>query len=561
MKRKVVVLGGAVSGPVAAARARETDEHAEIVLLERSRDVSYAACGLAYHASGEVPALDTLNRERAEFFWDVYRVEVRTRTAALEIDARARAVRVKGGRLAYDALVYALGAESVFPKVPGLEGARNAFRFRTLLDLEAVVARVDAGARRVTVLGGGFIGVEAADGLARRGCAVTLVEQGGRILPTFSAAGSRAAADALRALGVTVLEGASVVRAARSGRLVRSLRLAAGRDLDTDAVIVAVGLRPRTQLLARAGARLHADGSVEIDDRCATSLPGVFACGVCVSVPHAVSGRPTWTAQAAVADKTAQVAGACAAGGDARMGPALGSAVVRAGDLTLARTGLTPKEAEAYAGAECAVARAHAPSCDPFFPGAADTRIELLYHRRSGRLLGAEVVARAGADKRADTLAAAILGGLSVDQLAAIDLAYAPPYAPARDPVNVAATVAASARADLAQAWSAEDLAARRRRVTVVDVRGKERAQAGTLPGALEVPLAALRRRLSGLAGRALVFVCDTGRLSYLAARMAGQRGHQAAYLSGGLTAWNARQGPAARRPPARTARRRGRAR
>jgi NADPH-dependent 2,4-dienoyl-CoA reductase/sulfur reductase-like enzyme/rhodanese-related sulfurtransferase len=546
-RRRVVVLGGAISGPTAAARARETDEDADVLLLERSAEVSYAACALAYHASGEVADLEALNRERGVFFWDVYRVRVQTGAAVAGIDPKARAVLVKGGSVPYDSLVYALGAESVVPSIRGLQGARNAFRFRTLPDLRGLLARADRGPRRVAVLGGGFIGVEAADGLARRGCKVTLIERGARILPAFSPAASRAAADALRERGVTVLEGTEVVRAARGGAEIRTLQVRPGRTLAVEAVVVAVGLRPRTRMLARAGGRLHADGSVLIDNRCATSLPGVFACGVCVSVPHAVNGRPVWLPQAALADKTAQVAGACAAGGDAVIGPAVGSAVVRAGELTLGRTGLTGEEVAAYAGTDWASARVHAPSREPLFPGSADTQLELFYQRRSGRLLGAEVVSRSGADKRVDVLAAAILGGLTVDQLAALDLAYAPPYSPARDPVNVAATVAAAARAGLSDGWSPAEVWARRRRVTVIDVRGDERLQPGTLASALEVPLHALRDRLAELDGRPLVFICDTGRLSYLATRIARQRGRQAAYLSGGLLTWAAEGRPFAR--------------
>jgi NADPH-dependent 2,4-dienoyl-CoA reductase/sulfur reductase-like enzyme len=442
-RRRVVVLGGAVSGPTAAARARETDAKADIRLIERSRDVSYAACALAYHASGEVPAEDALKRERADILWDVHRVKVETRTAVTGIDSRSRVVTTSDGRFRYDTLVYALGADSVLPPVPGLRGARNAFRFRTLLDLEALLARTDGGGRRVAVLGGGFIGVEAADGLARRGCRVTLVERGPVILPAFSVPSARAAAEALRALGVTVLQGTRVVRAVRKGGEIARIQLDRGRAVEVDAVVVAVGLVPRTQLLQRAGALLHGDGSVAIDNRCATSLPGIFACGVCVSVPHAVTGRPVWLPQAAIADKTAQVAGACAAGGDARLLPAVGSAIVRAGELALGRAGLTRGEAEDYAGPACAVTRIEAPSCDPFFPGSTETQVELVHHRGSGRILGGEVVARSGADKRTDALALAILGGLTVHQLAGADLAYAPPFSAARDPLNVAGTVAA----------------------------------------------------------------------------------------------------------------------
>jgi rhodanese-related sulfurtransferase len=269
-------------------------------------------------------------------------------------------------------------------------------------------------------------------------------------------------------------------------------------------------------------------------------------------VSHAVTGRPVWLPQAALADKTAQVAGACAAGGDARLYPAVGSAIVRAGELTLGRAGLTAEEAGEYAGADCALARIHAPSRDPFFPGAADTRVELVHHRGNGRILGAEVVSRSGADKRIDVLATAILCGLTVDRLAALDLAYAPPFSPARDPANVAGGVAASDRAGHGEGWSATDLAARRRGVTVVDVRAERSSRAGTIAGALRVPLRSLRQRLGGLRKGTLVFVSDTGRLSYLAMRIARQRGREAAYLSGGLAAWVA-EGRRLGRPRARS--------
>jgi NADPH-dependent 2,4-dienoyl-CoA reductase/sulfur reductase-like enzyme/rhodanese-related sulfurtransferase len=547
-RRTIVVIGGALSGPTAAARARETDEAARIVLLERSRDVSYAACGLAYHLSGEVRSLAALNRERAEFFRDVYGIEVHTGTRVLDIDARRHAVHLDGGALAYDALIYAAGAESVVPDVLGLAGARNVHTFRTLPDLAAILRCLRRGARRVAILGAGFIGIEAADGFLRRGRRVTVVEQGPRILPRFTPEMSGVAAAALRRAGAAIVTGAEVVGALRSGLEVRALRFADGGTLKTDLVIAAAGLRPRTTLLREAGARLLADGSVPVDERCATSLPGVFACGVCVSLPHAVSGRRTWFAQAAQADKTAQVAGTCAAGGRAAMPPVLGTAVLRAGDLTLARTGLTEAEAARCVGPRLRGARIHAPSCDTFLPTSRPLAITLLYDQRSGRLLGAEVASRAGADKRVDVLAAAIAGGLTVEKLAALDLAYAPPYASARDPVNVVGTVAAAARGGMADAWTPSQVHARRDRLTLVDVRPAAERRSGRISGSLRLPLEVLRERVRGLRGGGpVVFVCETGRHGYLAARVARRRGLRGAgYLMGGLRSWRAEGLPVA---------------
>jgi NADPH-dependent 2,4-dienoyl-CoA reductase/sulfur reductase-like enzyme/rhodanese-related sulfurtransferase len=549
--RTIVVVGGALSGPTAAARARETDETARIVLVERARDVSYAAGGLAYHLSGEVPLLDALNRERAEFFRDVYRIEVRTGATVTKIEPRRRRVIVDGEPLGYTALVHALGAGSPLPDIAGLDDAANVFFFRTLRDLEGLTAWLEstAGVKKkaeVVVLGGGFFGVEAADGLARRGCAVTLLEWGPRLLPRFSATVAEMAREALARAGVSVLVNARVAEAERdgAGAVVRRVRLEDGRTVAADAVIVAAGLRPRSDLLRAAGARLRPDGTVVVDDRCATSLPRVFACGVCVALPHAVTGKPVWFAQAAQADKTAQVAGTNAAGGRARMRPVVGTALVRAGALTLGRTGLSAEEAARFAGRNHATAVCHAPARDVFFPGAEPVTVELHYDRKTGRLLGADLAGRDGVDKRLDVLATALRGKLVVEALADLDLGYAPPFAAARDPVNVAGAVAAAARAGLTTAWTPDAVGRARGKVVLVDVRGERARSAATIAGAVALPLEKLRDAIGSLPRGKLVFFCDQGRRSYLAARIARQRGRRdAGYLSGGLTSWRAAGG------------------
>jgi NADPH-dependent 2,4-dienoyl-CoA reductase/sulfur reductase-like enzyme len=437
----IVVLGGALSGPAAAARAREIDPKARIILLEQGPAVRYIVGGLAYHLSGEVRSLQALNRARERQFRDEFRIDVRTGVRVDRLDPAARVVHLDSGKLAYDRLVYAAGAESIVPDVPGFDGAANVFRFRTPADLAAIGALLKRGARRAAIVGGGYFGVEAADGLLRRGCRVTLIEREGRILSRHAPAMAAMAARALEKAGATIVTKASVSSAVRKASRVTSLVLAGGRRIQADMVIVAAGLRPRTDLLRDAGARLLGDGTVPVDERAATSLPDVFACGVCVSVPQAPTGIPIWFAQAAMADKTARVAGTCAAGGDARIGRLLGTAILRAGTVTVARTGL----AGADAGADGVTIAVTAPSHEPFFPGAEPIAIELTYERTTGRLLGAEAAGAAGVDKRIDVLAAAIAGGLTVEQLAALDLAYAPPYSAVRDPVNVAGAAAAAA--------------------------------------------------------------------------------------------------------------------
>jgi rhodanese-related sulfurtransferase len=281
---------------------------------------------------------------------------------------------------------------------------------------------------------------------------------------------------------------------------------------------------------------------VVVDELCATSLPHVYACGASVAVPHAVTGWPVWLPQAGLADRTAMVAGAVAAGGLARLEPVLNTSIVRAGELTLARTGLAWDEAVEYATEEeIGQVSVHGSSCERTLSASQPLAIDLVYHVGDGRILGAEVAGKAGADKRVDVLSAAIVGGMTVERISALDLAYAPPFSTARDVVNVAGWVAAAVRAGLARAWTTHELASRIGSVAIVDVE-PERGRAGEITDSLVIPLAELRRHIAALPrDRPLVFVSETGRLGYVAARIARLRGFKdAGFLTGGLLSWQA---------------------
>lgn len=537
-EHRIVIVGGALAGPTAAARAREVDESASIVLLERAPSVSYAIGGLAYHLSGEVPDASALDRERASFFHANYDVDVRTGVEVSAIDARARTVTTATEVLAWDALVVCTGAESIVPDVPGLDGATNVVPFRNLVHLKAIVRELARG-KRAVVIGGGHFGIEAADGLARRGASVVLVESGPRLLGSFAPGASRAAQRGLEALGVDVRTGTTLARATRRGARVTGLVTVSGDAIDCDLVVVAAGVRPRTGLLARAGARTLENGAVRVDEHCRTSLPDVFACGSCVAVRHAVSDDLVWLPQASIVDKTAQVAGACAAGRDAELGAVLGTTILRAGKNVVARTGLAQS---ALSRAE--VARVHPLSRDAFFPGASPIAIELAYDPRTGQLLAADAWGQDGVDKRIDVLATAIAGGLGVAELASLDLAYEAAFSSARDAVNVAGAVALETADEPGLVWSPDELAARTDAV-LVDVRSAaERSAEGGLAGARKSSLAEVRAGQDALAEAPgpIVFVSRDGRAGYLAARLARARGiHDAGFLSGGLCSWEAR--------------------
>lgn len=530
--RAIVILGGALSGPTAAARARETDPDARITLIERSATISYAVGGLPYYLSREVDARADLAPQQAEFFLRHYEVEVRTGVSVESFDADAHVVQTSAGPIAYDSLVYALGSGSIRPPELG-EAAVNVSHLRTPADLQRIDELLQGGVARAVIVGAGYYGVEAADCLARRGVAVTLIERAERILSEFSPAAARRAAAALRDEGVDVRTGAAIDGVRREGDHIRAIACG-GAWLPADLVLITAGVRPRTEIFVAAGGRVQKDGAIRVDRRCATNLPDVYATSICVAHEHAITRKPVWTTQAADADKSAQVAGANAAGGDAELLPTLDTAIVRAGALHLARTGLTDLAQHDRA----AQVRVAGSSCDPFFRGSGPLDVSLVYDRKTERVLGAEVVGQAGVDKRIDVLAAAITGKLDLRRLAQLDLAYSPPYSTARDLINAAGVIAL--QAGEVRAWTPEQLRARRASTSVFDLRTLAQREAKPLAEVRALDLAELREHREELAKiRQIVFVSEHGRESYLAARMAAHFGcRDAGYLSGGLAAW-----------------------
>jgi len=532
-KRTIVILGGALSGPTAAAHARETDADARIILVERAAAISYAVGGLPYVLSGEVTERAEIASFDAAFFRRDYDVDVRTGVDVDRVDPVRHQVHTSTGVLDYDSLIYALGAGTTTPAVFAT-GAANVSLLRNPSHLHQIVSMLEAGARRVAVVGGGYYGVEAADCLARRGVQVTLIERGPQLLAEFSPWAAGRAAQALAEQGVDVRLGASIDRVVRQGDRVTGLALG-GQWLDVDLVLLTTGVRPRTEIFVAAGGTVLADGSIPVDDRCRTNLADVYATSICVSHTHAVTGKPVWTAQASDADKTAQVAGKNAAGGDARLGPTLGTAIVRAGNLHLARTGST------RLGGRRGVVRTQVSGshCDPFFRGSAPLDVTVYFARRGERIVGAEVVGEAGVDKRVDVLATAVLAKLNLVSLGQLDLAYSPPYATARDLVNVAALVGQQAKR--VRVWEPSEFVKLSKTTTVFDVRRDAERVANPF-AALPLAISEIRDDRTGLDKDAtVVFVCETGRSSYLAACAAVQRGyHGAGYVSGGLRALRA---------------------
>ena len=545
---RIVVVGGVAGGMSAAARARRLAEDAEIIVLERGAFVSFANCGLPYHVSDEIPRRSALLVQTPESLRAALDLDVRTGHEVVDIDREQRTVTVRHAApegpaeytLDYDALVLAPGAATVRPPIPGLDLAQ-VHTLRTVPDADGLRAVVGDGARTAVVLGAGFIGLETAEALRTRGLEVDLVDLAPHVLPPLDAELASLLDAELRAHGVRTHVGvaAEEIAPTAGGAGVR-VRLSNGTTLDADLVVLSVGVRPDSHLARAAGLELTPSGAILVDDRQRTSDPHIWAVGDATAVRHAVTGVVGAVPLAGPANRQGRraadaILGRITPGREAR--GVLGTAVVRVFGLTAAMTGASQRALQ-QAGIEHHVVHVHPGHHAGYFPGAEQLHLTMTF-APDGRLLGAQAVGRAGADKRIDVLATALAAGLTVDDVAELELAYAPPYGSAKDPVNMAGFVAQNVLDGTLRLWYPEDLDKVLDGALVLDVRSAREFAAGHLPGALNVPHTELRERLDEVravaAGRPVRVHCASGFRSYLAHRVLDQAGFDSANLSGGL--------------------------
>lgn len=542
--KRIVVVGGVAAGASAAAKARREDEHASIVLLEKGPWVSFANCGLPYFVSGEIESRDALLQQTPASLRARFALDVRVRHEAIAVDAARREVRVRDHvagvdyTLGWDALVLAPGARAIVPPIPGV-ASENVHILRTVPDAEQVRAAVEAGARRAVVVGGGFIGLEAAEGLRARGLEVTVVEKAAQVLPPLDPEMAAPIADELERLGIGLRLRRGAARFHTAGARAVAVELEDGERIEADLFLLSIGVRPDVELARAAGCALGPNGGIAVDETMATSVPGIWAAGDAVEVRRIVDGRQAWIALAGPANKQGRVAGANAAGRHLRFRGALGTSIVRVGALTAANTGLSER-ACAAAGIDCRAGWSRHLDHAGYFPGARPIDLKLVVDPRTGRLLGAQAVGERGVDKRIDVLAAAIHAGMDVEDLEGLDLAYAPPYGAARDPIHHGAMALANVHRGELSMLAPEEARARLAGLQVVDVRNPDEWRSGTIPGAIGIPLPELRERLGELdpAAETLVY-CAGGQRSAFAARILAQRGFARVHsLSGGFRAW-----------------------
>jgi NADPH-dependent 2,4-dienoyl-CoA reductase/sulfur reductase-like enzyme len=449
MAQRLVIIGGDAAGMSAATQVRrmKTVGELEIVVLERSSRTSYAACGLPYLVGGFVASPDSLIARTPEQH-RAKGIDVRIHHEVTAIDVKASSVTVRDldtgleSAVHYDELLIGTGASGISPSWPGID-AKGVLQLRTLDDAAEVERLIVAGARRAVVVGAGYIGLEVAEGLLKRGLHVMVVERldapMGAVLDADMATD---VAGAMRAAGIdlrlsTAVTGFAVV----SGR-VTAVETAAG-PVEADIVVIGLGVRPNAELARAAGIGVGESSGIKVDDHLRTDRPHIWAAGDCVESHHRMTGRSVVVALGTHANKQGRVVGTNIAGGDASFGGVLGTAITRFQDVEIARTGLTEREAAA-AGFDALGVTTEASSRAHYYPGAQPMKIKLVVERGTGRLLGAQIVGGADAGKRIDVLATALWNRMTVVEVAGMDLAYAPPFSPVWDPVLLAAGRAAS---------------------------------------------------------------------------------------------------------------------
>ena len=538
---KVVIVGGVAGGATAAARIRRLDEQAEIVVFERSAYISYANCGLPYYIGGVIEDAGELTLQTPESFFTRFRVQIKVLHEVTAIHPDRKTVSVTnlqtGERFeeSYDKLLLSPGAKPTQPRFPGADSDRL-FTLRTVEDTLRIRAYIDEHHPRSAVLaGGGFIGLELAENLRELGMDVTIVQKPMHLMTPFDADMAALIHGEMRRHGVKLALGHTVEGfAQRDGGMDVLLQDAA--PLHADMVILAIGVTPDTALAKEAGLELGVRGSIVVNDRMETSVPDIYAVGDAVQVRHFVTGQDALIALAGPANKQGRIAADNICGGDSWYTGSQGSSVLKVFDMTAALTGLNETQAAA-AGFDADSVILSPMSHAGYYPGGRVMTMKVVFEKATYRLLGAQIVGYEGVDKRIDVLATAIRAGMKATELKDLELAYAPPYSSAKDPVNMAGFMVDNIARGLLRQWHLADADSLPRdgSVTLLDTRTPGEYSAGHIEGFINIPVDDLRERLHELDRTKPVYViCQSGLRSYIACRILAGHGFDCYNFSGG---------------------------
>ncbi len=532
---RLLIIGGVAGGMSAATRARRLDETANIIVFERGPHVSFANCGLPYFIGRTIRDRSELLVQTPERLRRRFNLDVRVLSEATAIDREARRVTVRDAEAGrqyaedYDKLILSPGAWPIRPPIPGVDDPA-VFTLRNMEDMDRIDAAVEAAAGgRAVVIGGGFIGLEMAENLKDRGLDVALAEMLPHVMPGLDPEMAELIHQHLREKGVRLLLENAAEAIERNGDAL-IVRLKDGTALPCDLVVLAVGVRPDTELARGAGLEIGPTGGIKVDEYLRTSDPSIYAVGDAIEVTNYVTGQPVLVPLAGPANRQGRTAADNACGRPTPFRAVQCTAIVKVFDLAVANTGASEKTLKELGIPHekiYALPQSHA----GYYPGAAPMLLKLLFSTEDGRVLGAQIVGKDGVDKRIDVLATAIQARMTVYDLEEAELAYAPPYGAARDPVNIAGFVAANYLRGDVDIIHVEQLSDERQ---VLDVRTRAEFEKDSIPGALNIPLDELRQRLDEVPrDKPLAVMCASGQRSYFACRMLTQRGFQAANVPG----------------------------
>jgi len=535
--KRIVIVGGVAGGMSAATRLRRLDESAEIIVIEKSGFVSYANCGLPYYVGGVIEEEKSLLLQTPESLHARFRLDVRVRTEVLKIDPVRRSVLLKDlnsgqeSELSYDVLVLSPGASPIVPPISGVE---RALTLRTVEDVARIVDQVSKKPQSAAVIGGGFIGVEIAENLIHRGIKTSMIEASDQVLAPLDPEMASLVAREIRANGVELYLGASAVKINDA-----TVEISSGEIVAADLVIMAIGVRPDIHLAQDAGLEIGPRKGIKVDEFNLTSDKSIYAIGDVAEKTDSLDGSSTLVPLANIANRHGRIVADHIAGRKIRPVKTIGTAIVKVFDLMIATTGWNEKKLKATSRAY-RVIHAHPNSHAGYYPDAKQMTLKLIFDPLNGEILGAQGVGVDGVDKRLDVISTAIRGGIKAQELADLELAYAPPFGSAKDPVNMLGYIAEnviSGLVETAQWDQIEDY--RAKGYELVDVRTQGEFDRGTIPGAINVPVDEIRERAQEFQGKNLLVTCQVGQRGHTASLLLKSLGFNPVNLDGGYLLWS----------------------
>lgn len=538
---KVVIVGGVAGGATAATRIRRLDEHAEIIIFERSGYISYANCGLPYYIGGVIEDPEELTLQTPESFNTRFRIDVRVKHEVIDIDAQRKTVRVRNldngeeFEESYDKLILSPGAKPTRPNLPGIDNDLL-FSLRTVEDTFRIRQFVEEKKPKTAVMiGGGFIGLEVAENLCELGIDVTVVQRGNQVMKTLDYDMASIIHSKLRSSGINLKLNADVIGFEKTETGLNVL-LKDDKSIQADMVLLAIGVSPENTLAKKAGLELGLKGAVVVNDKMETSVTDIYAVGDAVQVKHTVTGNDAVISLAGPANKQGRIAADNICGLDSHYKGSMGSSVIKLFDLTAASTGLTERTAKAEGISYDKVILSPA-SHAGYYPGAKIMTMKVIYEKDTLKILGAQIIGQEGVDKRIDVLATAISAGIKADMLKDLDLAYAPPYSSAKDPVNMAGFMIENISTGKMKQfhWDEVEKLQSDGSITLLDTRTKGEYAHSHAQGFINIPVDELRERIDELDKSKPVYVmCQSGLRSYIACRILSQEGYDCYNFSGG---------------------------